>query len=56
MLELTHVSPRQYQAPTGEMVPLLQISPSNTDRERVVSADPDSKGFPVLSPEHRDAH
>lgn len=41
LLELTHVSLRQYQAPTGEMVPLLQISPSKTDRERVIPADPD---------------
>jgi hypothetical protein len=41
MLELTHVSLRQYQAPTGEMVPLLQISPSKTDRERVIPAGPD---------------
>jgi hypothetical protein len=32
---------RQYQAPTGEMVPLLQISPSKTDAERVIPADPD---------------
>lgn len=41
LLELTHLSLRQYQAPTGEMVPLLQISPSKTDRERVIPADPD---------------
>ncbi|MGY5061005.1 tyrosine-type recombinase/integrase [Streptomyces sp. 900105755] len=41
LLELTHVSLRQYQAPTGEMVPLLQISPSKTDAERVSPADPD---------------
>lgn len=41
LLELTHVSLRQYQAPTGEMVPLLQISPSKTDTERVIPADPD---------------
>ena len=27
LLELTHLSLRQYQAPTAEMVPLLQISP-----------------------------
>jgi hypothetical protein len=40
LLELTHLSLRQYQAPTGEMVPLLQISPSKTDRERVIPADP----------------
>jgi hypothetical protein len=41
MLELTHLSLRQYQAPTGDMVPLLQISPSKTDHERVIPADPD---------------
>ncbi len=41
LLELTHLSLRQYRAPTGDMVPLLQISPSKTDRERVVPADPD---------------
>jgi hypothetical protein len=41
LLELTHLSLRQYQAPTGEMVPLLQISPSKTDLERVIPADPD---------------
>lgn len=41
LLELTHLSLRQYQAPTGETVPLLQISPSKTDRERVVPADPE---------------
>lgn len=41
LLELTHLSLRQYRAPTGEMVPLLQISPSKTDRERVIPADPD---------------
>jgi hypothetical protein len=41
MLELTHLSLRQYQAPTGDMVPLVQISPSKTDHERVIPADPD---------------
>jgi integrase len=41
MLELTHLSLRQYQAPTGDMVPLLQISPSNPDHERVIPADPE---------------
>ena len=40
LLELTHLSLRQYQAPAGEMVPLLQISPSKTDIERVIPADP----------------
>jgi hypothetical protein len=41
LLELTHLSLRQYHAPTGEMVPLLQISPSKTDHERVIPADPE---------------
>lgn len=41
MLELTHLSLRQYQAPTGEMIPLLQVSPSKTDTERVIPADPE---------------
>ncbi|MFE7842406.1 tyrosine-type recombinase/integrase [Streptomyces sp. NPDC057474] len=41
LLELTHVSLRQYQAPTGEMVPLLQVSPSKTDAERVIPAAPE---------------
>jgi hypothetical protein len=41
LLELTHLSIRQYQAPTGETVPLLQISPSKTDTERVIPAIPE---------------
>jgi integrase len=41
LLELTHLSVRQYQAPTGEMIPLLQVSPSKTDTERVIPADPE---------------
>lgn len=41
LLEVTHVSIRQYQTPSGEVVPLLQISPSKTDRERVIPADPE---------------
>jgi integrase len=41
MLELTHLSLRQYQAPTGDLVPLIQISPSKTDHERVIPADPE---------------
>jgi integrase len=44
LLELTHLSFRQYQTPTGEMMPLLQISPSKTDRERVLPADPEVVG------------
>lgn len=46
LLELTHLSLRQYQAPAGEMVPLLQISPSKTDVERVIPADPDLVSVP----------
>lgn len=41
LLELTHLSLRQYQAPTAEMIPLLQVTPSKTDQERVIPADPD---------------
>ncbi|TDD23202.1 site-specific integrase [Actinomadura sp. KC06] len=41
LLELTHLSLRQYQAPTVEMIPLLQVSPSKTDAERVIPADPE---------------
>lgn len=41
MLELTHLSLRQYHTPTGDLVPLVQISPSKTDHERVIPADPD---------------
>jgi hypothetical protein len=41
LLELTHLSLRQYKAPTGEMIPLLQVSPSKTDIERVIPADPE---------------
>ncbi|MDQ0279518.1 integrase [Arthrobacter silviterrae] len=41
LLELTHLSLRQYRSPTGEMIPLLQISPSKTDRERVIPATPE---------------
>jgi integrase len=41
LLELTHLSLRQYQAPAGEMIPLLQVSPSKTDTERVIPADPE---------------
>jgi integrase len=41
LLELTHLSLRQYEAPTGEMIPLLQVSPSKTDTERVIPADPE---------------
>lgn len=41
LLELTHLSLRLYQDPTGEMIPLIQISPSITDRKRVIPATPE---------------
>jgi integrase len=36
LLELTHLSVRQYQRASGEVIALLVISPSKTDRERVI--------------------
>ncbi|MEV6324920.1 hypothetical protein AB0M45_27615 [Nocardia sp. NPDC051787] len=36
MCELTHLSIRQYQRPNGEVIALLVIAPSMTDRERVI--------------------
>ena len=40
LLELTHHSIVQYRLPTtGELVPLLQIAPSKTDAERLLSID-----------------
>ncbi|MFF4392172.1 hypothetical protein ACFY0G_36265 [Streptomyces sp. NPDC001552] len=36
LLELTHLSIRQYQRPNGEVIGLLVIAPSKTDRERVI--------------------
>lgn len=41
LLELTHLSLRQHQTPTGETIPLVQISPSKTDAERIIPADPE---------------
>jgi integrase len=41
MLELTHLSVRQYQRPNGEIVGLLVITPSKTDRERVIPMSPE---------------
>jgi len=40
MLELTHLSIRPFRKPSGEVIPLLQIAPSKTDRERVLPASP----------------
>jgi hypothetical protein len=36
LCELTHLSVRQYQRPNGEVIALLVIAPSKTDRERVI--------------------
>src|SRR5690606_12563837 len=36
LTELTHLSVRQYQRSGGEVVALLVISPSKSDRERVI--------------------
>ncbi|MGH3600669.1 MAG: hypothetical protein ACRDQH_10380 [Pseudonocardiaceae bacterium] len=36
LVELTHTGIRQYQRPNGEVIALLVIAPSKTDRERVI--------------------
>lgn len=42
MLELTHRSVVAYTLPTtGEVIPLLQITPSKTDRERLLVVNPE---------------
>lgn len=41
LLELTHLSLRQYVRRDGEITPLLQISPSKIDRERVIPMSPE---------------
>jgi integrase len=42
MLELTHRSFVAYKLPTsGEVIPLLQVTPSKTDRERLLVVSPD---------------
>ncbi|MGH9069447.1 MAG: tyrosine-type recombinase/integrase, partial [Acidimicrobiales bacterium] len=41
VLELTHLSLRRYVQPSGELVPLLQVSPSKTDTERVLPIAPE---------------
>ena len=34
LLELSHLSVRQYRRPNGEVVALLVVTPSKSDRER----------------------
>jgi integrase len=41
LLELTHLSIRHYRLPSGELVVLLQVAPSKTDRERVIPICPE---------------
>ncbi|SCE24635.1 Phage integrase family protein [Streptomyces sp. DvalAA-43] len=36
LMELTHLSIRQYQRPNGELIGLLVVAPSKNDRERVI--------------------
>ena len=36
LLELSQLSIRQYERPNGELIGLLVVAPSKTDRERVV--------------------
>ncbi|MEV5528101.1 tyrosine-type recombinase/integrase [Streptomyces prunicolor] len=41
LCELTHLSIRQYQRPNGEVIALLVVAPSKTDRERVIPMSPE---------------
>ncbi|WP_040633692.1 tyrosine-type recombinase/integrase [Mycolicibacterium phlei] len=41
MLELTHLSIKQYRKPDGTVIPLLQIAPSKTDQERIFPCSPE---------------
>lgn len=41
LLELSHLSVRQYRRPNGEVVALLVVTPSKSDRERVIPMSPE---------------
>lgn len=41
MIELTHLSIRQYRKPDGTVLPLLQIAPSKNDEERILPCSPE---------------
>lgn len=41
LVELTHLSIRQYRRPDGTILPLLQIAPGKTDEERIVPCSPE---------------
>ncbi|WP_030673889.1 hypothetical protein [Streptomyces cellulosae] len=57
LVELTHLSDRQDQHPNGEVVALLVVSPSKSDRERVIPMS--AELFHVLAQiirRHREEH
>ncbi|MZD56565.1 tyrosine-type recombinase/integrase [Streptomyces sp. SID5606] len=57
LTELTHLSVRQYQRSNGEVVALLVVSPSKSDRERVIPMS--AELFHVIAQiirRHRDQH
>ncbi|MGA4846450.1 tyrosine-type recombinase/integrase [Streptomyces sp. G5(2025)] len=41
LVELTHLSIRQYQRPNGEVIALLVVAPSKSERERVIPMSAD---------------
>lgn len=41
MLELTHLSIRQYRKPDGQVIPLLQVAASKNDKERILPCSPE---------------
>jgi site-specific recombinase XerD len=41
LLELSHLSVRQQRRPNGEIVALLVVTPSKSDRERVIPISPE---------------
>ena len=41
LLELTQLSVRQYTRPNGEIIALLVVEPSKTDRERIIPMNAD---------------
>ncbi|HXH80287.1 tyrosine-type recombinase/integrase [Nocardioides sp.] len=41
LVEITHTSLIPYDRPNGEVIPLLVIAPSKTDRERVIPCSPE---------------
>lgn len=57
LTELTHLSVRNYQRPNGEVIALLVVAPSKTDRERVIPMS--AELFHVIAQvirRHRDKH